>query len=206
MEYPDRIVEFAFCPRPCYQYLADLAGPEEWGEENRVLVNYIDFTYRRAAELMRREGAPGSFIVTDGESACFDTGLFTSRFEEIYALFERNTRDGAQPWFLKGFFKASDTALAGVDVLPERVHYAENPADLVYDFHLAVRRPHPGRREQPASRARGAARPRELAPAAARLRGGHRGSRAQGRGKLHDCRAAVLQRSHPAVVAAVPYG
>ena len=30
MEYPERIVEFAFCPRPCYQYLADLADPEDW--------------------------------------------------------------------------------------------------------------------------------------------------------------------------------
>lgn len=57
MEYPERIVEFAFCPRPCYQYLADLADPEDWGEDGRVLVNYIDFTYRRAAELMRRQGA-----------------------------------------------------------------------------------------------------------------------------------------------------
>ena len=53
MEYPERIVEFAFCPRPCYQYLADLADPEDWGEDGRVLVNYIDFTYRRVAELMR---------------------------------------------------------------------------------------------------------------------------------------------------------
>lgn len=139
MEYPERIVEFAFCPRPCYQYLADLADPEDWGEDGRVLVNYIDFTYRRAAELMRRQGACGSYIVVDGEAACFDTGLFTSRFEEIYALFERNSRPDAQPWFLKGFYKASDTALAGIDVLPERVHYAENPADLVYDFRLAVR-------------------------------------------------------------------
>ena len=114
MEYPERIVEFAFCPRPCYQYLADLADPEDWGEDGRVLVNYIDFTYRRAAELMRRQGARGSYIVVDGEAACFDTGLFTSRFEEIYALFERNSRPDAQPWFLKGFYKASDTALAGV--------------------------------------------------------------------------------------------
>ena len=127
MEYPERIVEFAFCPRPCYQDLADLADPEDWGEDGRVLVNYIDFTYRRAAELMRRQGARGSYIVVDGEAACLDTGLFTSRFEEIYALFERNSRPDAQPWFLKGFYKASDTALAGIDVLPGRVHYAENP-------------------------------------------------------------------------------
>ncbi len=84
MEYPERIVEFAFCPRPCYQYLADLADPEDWGEDGRVLVNYIDFTYRRAAELMRRQGACGSYIVVDGEAACLDTGLFTSRFEEIW--------------------------------------------------------------------------------------------------------------------------
>lgn len=139
MEYPERIVEFAFCPRPCYQRLVELADPEDWGQENRVLVNYIDFTYRRAAALERRAGGSESYIAVDGNFACFDTGLFTSRFEEIYALFERNERPGAQPWFLKGFFKASDTALACVDVLPERIHYTENPADLVYDFRLSVR-------------------------------------------------------------------
>lgn len=209
MEYPERIVEFAFCPRPCYQYLADLADPEDWGEDGRVLVNYIDFTYRRAAELMRRQGACGPYIVVDGEAACLDTGLFTSRFEEIYALFERNSRPDAQPWFLKGFYKASDTALAGIDVLPERVHYAENPADLVYDFHLAVRPniDHILGDENNLLRVPEALRGSSNARLLRRVfEGGHRGGRAQGRGQLHDCRAAVLQRAHPAAPAAVPHG
>ena len=119
MVYPDRIVDFAFCPYPCYQYLADLADPEDWGPDNRILLNYIDFTYRRAAYLQERvdeEGRGKSFIVSDGDFACFNTGLFTPRFEAIYALFQPNNRPGAQPWFLKGFFKSSDLALSEVDV------------------------------------------------------------------------------------------
>ena len=141
MVYPDRIVDFAFCPYPCYQYLADLADPEDWGPDNRILLNYIDFTYRRAAYLQERvdgEGRGKSFIVLDGDFACFNTGLFTPRFEAIYALFQPNNRPDAQPWFLKGFFKSSDLALSEVDVLPARVHYTDNPADLIYDFHLRV--------------------------------------------------------------------
>ena len=142
MVYPDRIVDFAFCPYPCYQYLADLADPEDWGPDNRILLNYIDFTYRRAAYLQERvdeEGRGKSFIVLDGDFSCFNTGLFTPRFEAIYALFQPNNRPDAQPWFLKGFFKSSDLALSEVDVLPARVHYTDNPADLIYDFHLRVR-------------------------------------------------------------------
>lgn len=71
MVYPDRIVDFAFCPYPCYQYLADLADPEDWGPDNRILLNYIDFTYRRAAYLQERvdeEGRGKSFIVSDAIS------------------------------------------------------------------------------------------------------------------------------------------
>lgn len=100
MVYPDRIVDFAFCPYPCYQYLAVLADPEDWGPVNRILLNYIDFTYRRAAYLQERVDEAGggkSFIVLDDDFACFNTGLFTPRFDAIYALFQPNNRPGGQP-------------------------------------------------------------------------------------------------------------
>ncbi len=49
-------------------------------------------------------------------------------------------REGArQPWFLDGFFKASDPALRKVLELPERVRFTDNPSDLIYDHRLKIR-------------------------------------------------------------------
>ena len=31
------VYDFAFCPEPCYDRLADLADPEDWGPGNRIL-------------------------------------------------------------------------------------------------------------------------------------------------------------------------
>lgn len=37
------VYDFAFCPEPCYDRLADLADPEDWGPSNRILKNYLSF-------------------------------------------------------------------------------------------------------------------------------------------------------------------
>ena len=45
MEIPStlcsNVYDFAFCPEPCYERLADLADPEDWGPGNRILKNYL---------------------------------------------------------------------------------------------------------------------------------------------------------------------
>lgn len=45
MEIPNtlcsNIYDFAFCPDPCYERLADLADPEDWGPGNRILKNWL---------------------------------------------------------------------------------------------------------------------------------------------------------------------
>ena len=52
MEIPStlcsNVYDFAFCPEPCYDRLADLADPEDWGPSNRILKNYLSFSYSRA--------------------------------------------------------------------------------------------------------------------------------------------------------------
>ena len=75
------------------------------------------------------------------EGLClFNTGLYTRRYETVYALFEPNTREDArQRWFLKGFFKESDPALLSFEFLPCRVRFAEDPSELVFDYRLPIR-------------------------------------------------------------------
>ena len=153
MDLPDTLADdlydFAFCPDSCYERLVDLANPEPWGEGNRVLKNYLLFSFKRAVQLTKRDhataAAPSALPIVFDEGLClFNTGLYTRRYETVYALFEPNTREDArQRWFLKGFFKESDPALLSFEFLPCRVHFAEDPSELVFDYRLPDCRSHP---------------------------------------------------------------
>ncbi len=135
---------FAFCHDSHYEALAGLANPEPWGDNNRVLRNYLTFSFKRAVQVVKEAAGispqPDLPLVFSGGCCLFNTGLYTSRYETIYALFEPNAREGApQRWYLKGFYKESSPALLAFDRLPCRVHFAKNPADLVFDYRLPVR-------------------------------------------------------------------
>lgn len=105
MDLPDTLADdlydFAFCPEPCYERLVDLANPEPWGEGNRVLKNYLLFSFKRAVQLTKRDhataAAPSALPIVFDEGLClFNTGLYTRRYETVYALFEPNTREDAR--------------------------------------------------------------------------------------------------------------
>lgn len=143
MEIIDDLFGFAFCHESKYEALEKLAAPEDWGENRGILRNYVGFLYKRAAQLQRRmaetdeKGAP--YLLVEDELACFDTGLYTERYESIYALFVRNLRENMQPWFLDGFYKTSDLRLKDIVELPQRIRFTDNPADLIYDYRLPIR-------------------------------------------------------------------
>lgn len=148
MEIPStlcsNVYEFAFCPEPCYDRLVDLADPEDWGPSNRILKNYLSFSFSRAVFLTERDvdqTAPSNLpLVFDDDRCLFNTGLYTRRYESIYGLFEPNTKpDARQRWFLKGFFKESDPMLVSFEYLPCRVRFAEDPSELVFDYRLPIR-------------------------------------------------------------------
>ena len=42
-------------PEPCYDRLVDLADPEDWGPSNRILKNYLSFSFSRAVFLTERD-------------------------------------------------------------------------------------------------------------------------------------------------------
>ncbi len=148
MEIPStlcsNVYDFAFCPEPCCDRLADLADPEDWGPSNRILKNYLSFSFSRAVFLTERDvdqTAPSNLpLVFDDDRCLFNTGLYTRRYETIYGLFEPNTKpDARQRWFLKGFFKESDPMLVPFEYLPCRVRFTEDPSELVFDYRLPIR-------------------------------------------------------------------
>lgn len=144
MPIPEKLFDFAFCHTSNYELLASLAAQENWGANNSILVNYLKHLYKRIAYLHNNKFEPedrsNPLLFMEDGLACFDTGLYTDRYESIYALFTQNTReDAVQEWFLKGFFKTSDPALKNIDDLPRRVRFSDDPADLVYDYRYSIR-------------------------------------------------------------------
>ena len=104
MEIPStlfsNVYDFAFCPKPCYERLADLADPEDWGSSNRILKNYLSFSFSRAVFLTERDvnqtAQSNLPLVFDDDRCLFNTGLYTHRYETIYGLFEPNTKPDAR--------------------------------------------------------------------------------------------------------------
>ena len=142
MPLPYELYEFAYCHSSNFDNLANLAAEEKWGVENCILRSYVIHLYKRLAQLYNDlpEGKECEHLYMTDEVACFDTGLYTDRYESIYAFFSPNIREGAtQDWFLKGFFKTSDPTLRSIEVLPQRIQFTDTPADLVYDYHCKIR-------------------------------------------------------------------
>ena len=86
--------------------LAQLAEEEDWSYQHTqsehpvpILYNYIRYTYRRVAEENKIA------LAEDGQFSCFNVGLVTANQEPVYASFEANRKEGASPWFFKGWFR-----------------------------------------------------------------------------------------------------
>lgn len=137
-------VRLRVLPRALLRSLGRSRRPEDWGPSNRILKNYLSFSFSRAVFLTERDvdqTAPSNLpLVFDDDRCLFNTGLYTRRYETIYGLFEPNTKpDARQRWFLKGFFKESDPMLVSFEYLPCRVRFAEDPSELVFDYRLPIR-------------------------------------------------------------------
>ena len=118
--------------------------PRGLGPGNRILKNYLSFSFSRAVFLTERDvdqTAPSNLpLVFDDVRCLFNTGPHTRRYETTYGLFEPNTKpDAHQHWFLKGSFKESDPMLVSFEYLPCRVRFAEDPSELVFDHRLPIR-------------------------------------------------------------------
>ena len=86
--------------------LAKLADEEDWNfsddktKSNKILKNYLEHTFRKlkADNKIR--------YTTDNRFACFNTGLVTSNYERIFAVFEKNKyprEDKPNQLFFKSF-------------------------------------------------------------------------------------------------------
>ena len=106
-----------------------LMAPENWdipGKSDKALLkNYLNYTYKKLEEENK--------IVKRTDYGLFNTGLFTTFYEPIYAYMEPNKAGGTQKYFLKKFMTPYELGTIGIIDLPERANYFEHPELLVFD-------------------------------------------------------------------------
>lgn len=96
-----------------------------------ILSKYLTYTFFRLSK------EPGKIKITD-QYAAFNTGLVNDLYEPIYALFEKNKVQGRQEWYfhefcISGVGKAGKILASYFNPLPQRAHFFNNPAELIYD-------------------------------------------------------------------------
>lgn len=140
--WPKDLFEFAWFPErdDRLRELAEHAEPEDWSYQHTeseyahpILFNYVRYTYRRVAEENKIA------LSEDGQYSCFNTGLVTPNQEPLFASFEVNRREGAQPWYFKGWFRRGEWQLTRFPQLPDLAHYFDDPSCLVFDARMDFR-------------------------------------------------------------------
>lgn len=134
---PSQLHQFAFFPT-WNNHLADLARmalPEPWAfrsgfapfarcSDYAILERLVNATYY--ALVVERanvpdEAAANEYIHISQEWACFNTGLLSQHYQKIYAVFQRNKREGVVPdWFFKGWHDESAPYMRHVSEPPLR--------------------------------------------------------------------------------------
>ena len=153
MNIPTKLFDFAFCmienkgnPEKNKSFndyidaLADIAVPENWGANNVILRNYISYLFKKVSEDFNGGGIARDSLLFEKHYACMNTGLYTTNYEDVFMLFEKNKVPNArQAWFLRGFFKSSALQLQSISELPERPRMYDDPSELIYDNRLPIR-------------------------------------------------------------------
>lgn len=130
-----KLFEFAYCGN----YNASLANlamlaPEKWSfgsqNDNNILRNYVEHTFSKLYDERK--------VIEEEEYAIFNTGLFDTYYKPICAYFVKNAIINRQKWYLDGFYTEYQITTMGVQVIPERANYFNDPSELVFDTHLDI--------------------------------------------------------------------
>jgi Domain of unknown function (DUF3825) len=123
-----------------FDQLAMLAESENWAgrgttaqDPTWTLREYIEWTFERLSQQRKVLNSP------EGAYSVFNSGLATRQQEPIYGLFTPNRNPDGPPWQLTGWFPESERGLhEHFAELPAFASYAEDPAELVFDWRLDI--------------------------------------------------------------------
>ncbi|WP_217231276.1 DUF3825 domain-containing protein [Streptomyces anulatus] len=122
-----------------FDRLAKTAAPENWdgfgpgtAGSLAVLKNYVARAFDQA---LAQEAV---ILNADAQLCVFNTGLMSTRNEDIYGLFEANLMPDKHPWFLKGWRTAGVHQLSAFAELPEPPSYSADPYEYFFDWDMPL--------------------------------------------------------------------
>ncbi len=117
-----------------YYELAELAEDEDWTYQERgdygVLKHYLNEVFRRAQYQNKIAYSE------DGEYACFNTRLQTSKGKDIFLLFRRSASDHPNPieWVYDSVIDSYSAELRRFSTVPEFPTFIESSEHLVFNY------------------------------------------------------------------------
>lgn len=157
MTVTNDLFQFAYCGKKENWYkkldqLSRLALPETWSyrspnpntlnQKTPILENYILHTFKRLAFEYNNAASTqekDSILSIVGDKLCFNTGLFTTTYETIYAGLQKNKTQGKEPWYLMCFSDTGDPFFRDFLHLPRRAKYFSKMSELIYDTNAELR-------------------------------------------------------------------
>jgi len=138
------LYDFAYCGdfNEKIKRLKDMIINENWGKPKNgkdfpVLHNYIAHYFKKIYQdnqIAYAENENGEKI------ACFNTGLLTSTYNDIYAYFiENKNPNSSQEWFLVEFLTGNSIKLSKIAELPRIATFFNSIDDLFFDTKLELR-------------------------------------------------------------------
>ena len=117
---------------------SNLAQKEDWDfldshhKNYSILKNYLEFTFRKLSQEKK------IYFTTGNKYACFNTGLVTENYEDIFALFEEYKnpkKPNRSPFFFKAFVKKSDNTFLKFfsSNIPDVADFFEKPELLIFN-------------------------------------------------------------------------
>lgn len=115
--------------------LADMALDEPWNfvgkNDNAILKNYLKYTFFKLQEEEK--------ILETDKYCVFNTGLFTSYYEQIFVVGEQDlSLQQGTKWKFRCFCTKYELGYLEIPKFPERADYFGDPSLLVFDWRCEI--------------------------------------------------------------------
>jgi hypothetical protein len=127
------------------QLLASEMAFERWHfvgqDEYSILRNYITYTFEKLLDEQNEalDDVKHEYIFESDKCACFNTGLFDRKWQQIYFYCEPNEPGRDQKWKFQNFINSYTISFKPVPANKlRRPNYFTNPADLIFNVNLPI--------------------------------------------------------------------
>ncbi|VDN46701.1 conserved protein of unknown function [Petrocella atlantisensis] len=148
----DKIYELAYVPdwQSNLDQLEELSIKEDWSYKeynsnkngkNPILHQYINHTIGRLLDEREQEDSielKQKVLYIDDNIFCFNTGLYTNEYQEIFGYMEKNKNQDRQEWFFVKFLKSTSVEISNIFPKPRRAKYFNDVHELIYDYDLTL--------------------------------------------------------------------